>query len=709
MLKLIKILFGVISISMLVILFHREDINQQYKMLNAERDDFAYKINFSSKGLKNKERYDLLTEKVQKYKGNMFFDYYDTEQGIRIKYVYLSDLDYYEHFDLEWGRFFEMTEFGEDVFLSTLNTQERNQIGKVEDFGGNNNIEIRPLYSLVRENRLISGDITLRFKSEEIFEKFISDLKEESAISITVRNIDLDKEMTYPFEIFIFIAYLMILLLYYFYIINRRKEYSIKRLFGYSFYSIYLENILYMIKCLTVILFICYASVILVLFESINSFFYEFVIKIIIIYFITMIMLIIVSFAAHRVLIRWSISTLMSGGGDLKITLVASRITKVITTIVIIISAIGAYNAAKVNDGMKLSMNRWEQTKNYAVLPTISGMSHDYLISEDFREKQKKLFLTFNSFGGIYADFYEYTPESLQNLSIFGDRFDNITRHASVNPNYLEINQVVDVKGENVLIDEQERDYVLLVPEKYQEIKDELLEYYYDIKGSRSNKSILRNQNIEIVWIENGQSVFSYNLDVYPEQGGMVYEPIIRVVTENNGDIFDYDRIMGYEGNPYKIKVEGANSYEFIYEALNEHNLGQYVPYYYKAYDYIAPDIERIKYRIYYRMLVIIGLLVLEGVLVYQSTKIFFHRNKRYIIVKKLHGYKFIDKYYSLLNLFILEWAIIISTLGVFRISNNKLAIIAVAIVALVELLMYLVIIICFEKKVLISFLKGRE
>lgn len=64
-----------------------------------------------------------------------------------------------------------------------------------------------------------------------------------------------------------------------------------------------------------------------------------------------------------------------------------------------------------------------------------------------------------------------------------------------------------------------------------------------------------KNDDVIFVYYKSGQGFFSYNSKVINQHTNTLENIVLSVRTENNGDDIDYDRIMGYKGNPLKIKV----------------------------------------------------------------------------------------------------------------------------------------------------------
>lgn len=331
------------------------------------------------------------------------------------------------------------------------------------------------------------------------------------------------------------------------------------------------------------------------------------------------------------------------------------------------------------------------------------------MIPKEFRQSQKQLYLYFNNKGAILADFDNYSPSERENrlkaLSI-GFKSDSV----EVNPNYLKINPVYDVNGEKINIDESCSDYVLLVPEKYKPFETEIREYYQFIKnGRRLNKdSIVVNQSIKIIWTKNGQKLFSYRIDINPAEGNKVKDPVIRVITEANGDITDYDRIIAYSGNPFKIKVDDAsNPSASIRPQLEQCGLSGYIPSVSSVFDNVEAEVRDTveTLMVYLLFIFLLGGLII--IIIFQNIYNYFEQHSMRMAVQKFHGYKRKDRYNTYFKMVIVSW-LIIATLLVMAYRKNMLQVLVLSIVCMVfEIALSLSAFAFVERRKTVEVIKG--
>lgn len=135
-----------------------------------------------------------------------------------------------------------------------------------------------------------------------------------------------------------------------------------------------------------------------------------------------------------------------------------------------------------------------------------------------------------------------------------------------VNPNYLKIHKIIDENGERIKIQENNRNIILLVPQKYKNKEYDIKKYYiedhkdcavsdeenYGIKVDKHN-----NCKVDIIWIKNDQKIFTYDIEVNTGDN-CVSDAIIKVITEKNSFISERNCINGNGSiDSLKIKLKG--------------------------------------------------------------------------------------------------------------------------------------------------------
>jgi hypothetical protein len=247
----------------------------------------------------------------------------------------------------------------------------------------------------------------------------------------------------------------------------------------------------------------------------------------------------------------------------------------------------------------------------------------------------------------------------------------------------------------------------LLIPEKYKKDEGSILNIFEENQKADAKDSNI-GEKFKIIYTRSNQKLFSYELDVNPNDGNLVKDPIVRVVTENNGTAWDYGVIIGTAGNPIKIKANSSSNLEkFIRLKLKETGLEKYV-------DKISPADEGVVFEVnatYKLLAFIIGgliiLLIAISAIIIQNIYCYFEQYKKHLAIMQLHGYKFIDKYKGYLMLSIINWVMIFLVQCYMRGINIKIQIILIVIFMFFELLITLLTIKFVSKRKIVSIIKG--
>lgn len=206
-----------------------------------------------------------------------------------------------------------------------------------------------------------------------------------------------------------------------------------------------------------------------------------------------------------------------------------------------------------------------------------------------------------------------------------------------MNNEYLKVNKIVDSHGKLIQIDEKEERQVLLIPDNHMYDEKKLSD---DVK----NIGYQKNDDVIFVYYKSGQGFFSYNSKVINQHTNTLENIVLSVRTENNGDDIDYDRIMGYKGNPLKIKVSQKKE---LMSLLQKYGLEKYPVQMISAYDDMA-ELNHNEMMTAICMIATIGLiLIFVGKAVEQGLYCFVHKNKKLIAVKRLHGFSLFKQYHQ--------------------------------------------------------------
>lgn len=220
-----------------------------------------------------------------------------------------------------------------------------------------------------------------------------------------------------------------------------------------------------------------------------------------------------------------------------------------------------------------------------------------------------------------------------------------------VNPNYLKSFPLYDDQGSPVSISENTTDWVVLVPEKYQDREKEIRDYFE--KEEETRKFYLvedEGQKMKIIWMANDQYIFSFNPEVFPSEQNIILDPLIHVKTEKN-HLFTYRSGIKGRGlrDPLKLKLidrDPVLTYEKLepdfkqFQVDDRMNIVSFHEYISKELDYLYGEMRNALFQ----MLGIIGVFVF---LIVQNVMIFFHKHQKLFVVKRLFGVGFFRTFQS--------------------------------------------------------------
>lgn len=655
-----------------------------------------------------KDVFDKLTKVLDEYKGNVIFKRSDDKKSI--KYVYLNDFSYFNNYSLSKGRFFNKDDLNkENIFISSMDTNNSNQIGKINEFAGDDNFEIRTLFDMSNDKTLsLSGYCTVQLPENNI-EDFIKSLKKEMNIKgeIQIRE-KTEENLSNNIQtnnLVLYVLYFVLILLIVYEVLGSYKKIGIKKLLGYSDKDIWLERIWEVFKVQIICISIVTIGMSLYLFKAFNLFALDFLVELFFYYGKKLTLILFLSSLPYIYIITIQVSNMIKNKRNTKEIIIFNTIIKWVLMVVIICLSLNIIsNYSRIKNVFSNSFKQWEQAGNYEC---ISGcdIPGDIYFSEKTTEKLKKLYCILNEKGAIMADFSQYT-DAFRNVNPVEKGMEYEIDSAVVNPNYLKINSVKDENGNNVTISENEEDKVLLISNIYKDKENEITEYYKKIyNGYKSDVLNKNDRNIKIIWIEKNQKLFSYNIEVNTKEDNMVESPILQVLTENNSIDTEYSLVINFTGSPFKILKD--DSYDLLSTVKEIIDVGQYEYTITSADEQISAEIKQVNELLKYNLqgigIVLIGVLII----IIQNNYNYFEQYKRSIFIKYVHGYSFYNKYKKSLLLIIIGQCICcVSSIFIIKENIKEITIICLAIL-LFELIIWLITLKILEKRKIISIIKG--
>ncbi len=285
--------------------------------------------------------------------------------------------------------------------------------------------------------------------------------------------------------------------------------------------------------------------------------------------------------------------------------------------------------------------------------------------------------------GALYIDATAYEP-----APVAAELQPGAFRSLTVNRNYLERFPVRDADGHAVEIDNAAVDWIVLAPERLRGQEADLEAWFSQVQHSRRSAEAafggtvpdaIANQGLRIVWIADGQAVFSFDPLVAPEAGNMIEGPIFEVMTAANSVGMDRaNAITGDAAAALKIPLGGAGSTAVLAElkpVLRSLMLDDNLRHLVTIDDYAALEAARIESTM---AAIAVSCAVLLVGLIYlgaTSIAILFERYARRVVVRRLHGIGFVRRYREAALAFGIIWAgQLLGALALNRLGTNVFA-----------------------------------
>lgn len=712
--KVIAIFLTIVPILTFLSIFIDFKSTQQNEMELAERSlKYSYQIIIPSSisNLDQEDVYIKIKNALDKYKGNIFYTRVSGKNDKIIKYIYISSDEYYSKFKLTNGNFFSNDEMESDKYISSIKTTDSDQIGTIATFAGVNFLEIRTLKNMVQTGYSLDGYVTVSFNNLHTLNLFISELEksfnEKGFKEVPYQNIYTKGLSISNLVIILSLSvYLIVMLLVLYSLLNSTKVIGIEKLLGFSNIQIYTKRILLLLLT-QIILFLSITIIMIkIMIKSYNIYFWIFLNKIVHIYLIETAILLLISSIPFLYTNKIKISDMIKNKKPITAIMIINYFMKTVLSIIFLLSLNHMIvNFNTIYNVLTNSYEQWEEVKNYAVIPNWSNISMELFTSQKFAEDQRKIYLEFNSKGSILADFSQYNPQ-IRKVRLSETKYAYERDHITINPNYLKLYPIYNSENEKISISESETSYIYLVPDKYKAQEKEIrlvLERWKDPGSPGFTKQPI------LIWSKSNQKLFSMSIEVNPNIGNYVIDPIVRVMTEANGPLIEYN-LIGMNSNPFKIKVDDyLNPANSIKPTLIKYGYDQYIKVISSANEQIASQIKYIKQMLIYMGLIISLLCFCIFILIVQNIYNFFDKNKHHIAIKQFHGYSMFANYELYYLTLILNWLIVYIILSTTRLIALTNLLTISFFVFFLELFITTISIYFINKRKVIKVIKGAE
>lgn len=435
----------------------------------------------------------------------------------------------------------------------------------------------------------------------------------------------------YPLTI---LAFTMIFLIF-----SKMKEFTVKKLSGYTTLDLIKEQILSFLAhtfIISAVIFLITLTIHSLIFENSFLMFAIFLLKRLALINLIIILL----FALTSLLLFLPTNQLqIKGKAHNKELFNVTYVFKTIVGIVIVIYLSGAIGNVLNIYRMYRTVNFLsEKTSNYIQVPINMMGTHinDDEYGDYLAKKVKFYELTVDKFNGIIIDVGNYENYGTPSLAEEHGQID-----ITINNNYLSFNPIYDLEGRAIsesYLDSRKQAFNLLIPKSLEydiaNINEDYLNWYSE---DGLNEGLINN----IIYDDEKSKIFSYSAYVVNDDYGEIKSPIIEVYNST----YLENQIGNYFGRHYILKMNSDDVYAEIYPYLEETGLEKLIPNTPFVSDGFAELMQNNKIELTYILInFILNIFGLLALIVYLS-KLYCTNNRKKIACKRMNGYGFFDIY----------------------------------------------------------------
>lgn len=699
--KFIAVILLAISMLSFFILYNDYKEEQIFNMKNIEhhlKNSYEVVIPTKINILPRAKQYEHLLSAANGGEASIYFARIDQKGGSQkiIKYIYTQDNKYMDNFEILEGRKLDKSDMDTHHYLSTKDNGDPNQIGVIAGIGGMD-MEIRTLQNMLDDGFFIDGECTVTVSNGLTIDYFADIFKS---------GIDSKLEVTTPIDIGNFekkgylqvipLLSIFILLILYDILISYKKI-AIEKMLGFSLFDIWKKRILKIIIIQISTIFIATITMSVVLFKDFNILYIKFYKYLVIKYIMLIIITVIIASIPFIYTENIKILCIIKNKKNIKEIIIVNKVVEIILCVLLVfLINIQFENYDNIKKAFDNSCKQWDEASKYRVL-RLNRLDFDIVSTKTFTRDTIEVYKYFNKKGAILAAFGSYTGQSEKLNADLGE----LTQCAVVNPNYLKSNPAYDIEGNMITVSEDNKNLILIVPDKYKDNENEIRGIYGDDPQSSNNK-------VEIIWMKSGQRFFSYNFSVNVNDGNHVKDPILRVSPENGSFPVYNTQVFNIEGNPFKVRIEeGKTDDESIMPILDTYGFSSYGVQINYANEQMASDTKDYKDMFKYLIIGIVSSLFVMGIIIVQNIQNFVEQYKVRLALRQLHGYSKAAKYRVYFSLIGICWLLVAIVTYMFKLASIYIILGITVSGCLIEILISLMLLSFNEKRKLTKFIKG--
>ena len=569
--------------------------------------------------------------------------------------------------------------------MSTINTHNKNQIGQIEIFKSFDPIEIRPIVA-AEQTRDIKGTYTVDGKSNA---ENVKNIASEYGFSVEISKDETMSSITeYPYQNMIskasIILYLLIALAMLYDVISNYKEISVRYMLGFNFWEIgsYLFK-----KYIMIFLSSFFTGLIVIIiylyfynkFQQLLPFLY-FNLKNIVPLIINISLIFIIIWLLTKTI---NISLMIKNKKPIKSLF---YINIVIRFVLAFFLTLGLQEEISTFIMLKSTLDKqekWNILKDYSYLGVVSDSTPEILSSQNDDEKLKFKLLYedlekqgafYISPSAYYMDDYE-VPLDSNPWGVDGMKIE-------INKNYLDINPIVGINNKKIELNDyiNNNEITVLVPIKFNIYENDIKKTISDDYTGIYNKDNLTPPNVNIIYVKDNQSYFTFSTNMAQNNNYEIIDPIAVIVnSEFDPRILALNVSMGY--GYYTKNSENISPFKLTQDTLKKYSLEESWQPISVAYSNVELSIENKKEWLELSKIYCLLFIILAAILLFFSLMYYLEINKKTLAIQWIFGYTFLEKHYLAYLFMLVFWNFIFA---ISFVKSNQTLLLAKIILVLI-------------------------
>lgn len=276
----------------------------------------------------------------------------------------------------------------------------------------------------------------------------------------------------------------------------------------------------------------------------------------------------------------------------------------------------------------------WDRMQDYYIIPSFYPEDMEAILNNpEWRSLTVKAFKSLSEEGSIYADFNEFTIDDEDDT--YQTDYLSI---GQINANYIDFHNIKDTNNNLIKIDNSNKNHIILLPDDESISEDIIIDNFQKrFPGEHIGRKF------DFIYYDSSQTFFTHNSQVINNFSNSVAKIPIQVVTYENGEYPDYDRIIGYFNNPFKIKSNSVDEVMHSLKKIGFMKFGNMRIDVISAYDDVNQINQNELNLIFALFMVFVILFYLFNQSINQSLNSYLDIHKKEIAVKRMYGFPVLE------------------------------------------------------------------